>query len=111
MSDPLFRTITYTDNGTKDSINLDPSIADFKAFVAFTLSGGGTVDYKLQYSLSPMDVSDASALWFDSAVIPGSTTGSAVEALITPFSRIRAVITTLTGGTLTLQVRQGISVN
>lgn len=110
MTDPLFRTITYTDTGTKDSFNLDPSIASFKVCVAFTLSAG-TVDYKMQYSLSPMDVADADALWFDSTEVPASTTASIVAALATPYSRIRAVIAAISGGTLTMQVRQGISVN
>lgn len=110
MSDPLFQTATYSDNGTKDSIPLDPSIASFKAHIAFTLSSGGSVDYKMQYSVSPMTVSDSAALWFDSLVIPANTAASAVEILATPFSRVRAVIASLTG-TLTMQVRQGISVN
>lgn len=110
MTDPLFRTVTYGDDGEMASINLDPSIASFKAHVAFTLSSGGSVDYKMQYSLSPMTVSDADALWFDSLVIPANTAASAVEVLTTPFSRVRAVIASITG-TLTMQVRQGISVN
>lgn len=107
---PLYRTVVYDDDGVMPSVNLDPSIAGFNAIVAFTLSGGGSVDYKMQYSLSPMTVSDDDAIWFDSAVIPANTAGSAVEALATPFSRIRADIASITG-TLTLQVRQGLSVN
>lgn len=107
---PLYQAVTYSDDGVMPSLNLDPSIASFNVFVAFTLSNGGAVDYKMQYSLDPMTVADADAIWFDSAVIGANTSDSAVEALVTPFSRIRADIASLTG-TLTLQVRQGLSVN
>ena len=108
MSDPLYRTEAYTTTGTKGSINLDPSIASFKVTVAVTV--GTTATYKMQYSLDPMTVADASALWFDSLTIPAGTTASKVEAMTSPVARVRLIIAAVSG-TLTLQIRQGISVN
>lgn len=105
---PLYHTIAYTDTGTKASQNLDPSIVPFNANIAVTVGTSGT--YKLQYSLSANDVSDANALWFDSVDIPSGTTASATSVLTSPVSRIRLVIAA-NGGTITLQVRQGLSTN
>lgn len=105
---PMYQTVAYTTTGTKASLNLDPSIADFKATVAVTV--GTTATYKMQYSLDPMTVADASALWFDSATIPAGTTSSKVEGLVAPVARIRLIVAALSG-TLTLQVSQGLSVN
>lgn len=107
---PLSNEIVYVTSGTKDSINLDPSISPFNVNVAFTLSGG-TVSYKLQYSLSGPNVADSSALWFDSADFPAATAASKVAAISAPVARVRAVIAALSGGTLTLQILQGMSIN
>lgn len=105
---PLYHTIAYTTTGTKDSQNLDPSIVPFNAHVAVTVGTTGT--YKLQYSLSGSDVSDANALWFDSADIPAGTAASATTLITSPVSRIRLVIAAISG-TITMQVRQGFSTN
>lgn len=105
---PLYATQSYTTTGTKDSLALDPSIAPFNASVAVTL--GSTGNYKLQYSLDPMTVADASASWFDSVNIPAGTTASAVSNFMFPVARVRVIITTV-GTTLKLQVSQGISSN
>ncbi len=108
---PLYQTVVYITTGTKASLNLDPSLAPFNASIACTLVTG-PVDYKMQFSLDPFNtVSDANALWFDSADIPASTTASKTTALTYPVSRIRLIITTLTAGSLTLQVLQGLSIN
>ena len=103
-----YNTVAYTTTGTKASLNLDPSIADFKATVAVTV--GTTATYKMQYSLDPMTVADAAALWFDSATIPAGTTASKVEGLVAPVARVRLIIAAISG-TLTLQVSQGLTVN
>lgn len=105
---PFFHTIAYTTTGTKTSLNLDSNIAPFQVTVACTV--GTTATYKVQYSLDPMDVADASALWFDSTGIPTGTTSSAVTTFTSPVARIRLVIAAVSG-TLTLQTRQGISIN
>lgn len=107
---PLYREVSYTTTGTKDSLNMDPSIVPFNAVVACTLVAG-SVDYGMQYSLSPMTVTDANALWFDSIDIPAGTTGSAVASFAFPVSRVRFVIGALTTGPLTVQIQQGISTN
>lgn len=104
----LYNTVTYTTTGTKASVNLDPSIAPFQAAVACTL--GSTATYKLQFSLDPMTVADASATWQDSTGIPASTTANAATTFIGPVSRVRVVIAAV-GSTLILQVSQGISTN
>lgn len=104
----LYQTAAYTSTGTKGSLNLDPSIADFKATVAVNV--GTTATYKMQYSLDPTSVADAAALWFDSTNIPAGTTTTKIEGLVSPVSRIRLVIAAISG-TVTLQVLQGISVN
>lgn len=106
----FYRTISYTTTGVKESINLDPYIAPFEVTVACTL-GAGSVSYKMQYSLDPMTVADAAALWFDSGDIPAATITSAVSLLRSPVFRIRLDIASLVTGPLTLQVSQGMSTN
>lgn len=107
---PLSRTVSYTTTGTKESLNMDPSQAPFNATVACTLVAG-TVSYKLQYSLSSMNVADADALWFDSIDIPSGTTASAVSSLPFPVERVRLVIASIATGPLTVNIVQGISSN
>jgi len=107
---PLYQTITYTTTGTKQSLNLDPSIVPFNATVAVTLTAG-TTSYKMQYSVTPFDTADASSNWFDSTDIPAATTSSAVSSLPFPVSRVRLIIAALSGGNLVLEVNQGISTN
>ena len=104
----LSHEVAYTDTGTKLSVNLDPSISPFNASVVCNLSSTGT--YKLQYSLSGSDVSDAAAIWVDSANIPAGTTATAVSNFMFPVSRCRLIIAA-NGGTITLQVLQGYTNN
>lgn len=105
---PLYQTVAYTTTGTKASINTDPSIAPFNTTVAVTIGNAGS--YTLQYSLSGPDVADADALWFNSVNMPSGTTTSAVSSFISPVSRLRLIIASVTG-TITLQVSQGFSKN
>ncbi len=105
---PIFKTVSYTDTGTKESLNLDPSIAPFQVTASVNLSSTG--NYKLQFSLDPMTVADADAVWQDSVNIPSGTTSSAVTAIISPITRVRTVIAA-NGGIITVQLYQGISVN
>jgi hypothetical protein len=108
---PLYQAISYTTTGTKASLNLDPSIAPFNASVACTLVAG-SISYKLQFSLDPFDtVTDANALWFDSADIPSGTTASKTSALTYPVSRVRFIIASIATGPLTVQILQGLSIN
>lgn len=104
----LYNEIAYTTTGTKDGVNLDPSISPFNASVAVTV--GNTATYKLQFSLSPLTVADSTALWFDSVNIPSGTTASAVTNIMFPVSRIRLVIAAISG-TVTLQASQGYTNN
>lgn len=103
-----YQELTYDSTGTKASINLDPAILPFNATVCCTLSN--TATYKLQYSLSPMTVADADALWLDSGDIPSGTTTSATSGFPYPVQRVRAVIAAL-NGTLTVQALQSYSSN
>ena len=105
-----YRTVTYTTTGTKESLDFDPSIVPFNATVACTVVTG-PVSYKIQYSLDPMTVAEASATWIDSGDIPAATTTSATSAFQFPVSRIRAVIATLTAGSIQVQCLQGLSTN
>jgi hypothetical protein len=107
---PLFQSVIYTTTGTKQSLNLDPSITPFNAVIACTVLTG-PASYKMQYSVTPFTVADADANWFDSGDIPAATTTSAVSGLITPASRVRLVIATLTAGSITLEITQGFSSN
>jgi hypothetical protein len=107
---PLYHSISYTDSGTQESINLDPSVVPFNACVGCTLVAG-SASYKLQYSLSPMTVADADALWFDSGDIPAATITSAATGFPYPVQRVRLVIASLVTGPLVLQVLQGFSTN
>src|SRR6185312_14082636 len=102
MPIPLFQTQTYTTTGTKASLNMDPSIAPFNATIAVTLTAG-TTSYKLQYSITPFDVADANANWFDSTDIPASTSTSKTSFVTAPYGRIRLVIASLSGGNLVLE--------
>lgn len=105
---PLYVTASYTDTGTKGSLNLDPSIAPFNASIVVTLSSTG--NYKLQYSLDPQTTADADSIWTDSVNIPSGTTASAVTNFMFPVSKIRAVIAS-NGGTITVQALQGFTNN
>jgi hypothetical protein len=105
---PLYRTETYTTTGDKGSLNLDPSIAPFNASVVVTV--GTTATYGLQYSLDPMDVTDANATWVDSVNIPSGTTATAVTNFMFPVSRIRLVIVAV-DSTIVLQALQGFTNN
>lgn len=110
---PLQRSETYTTTGTKGSWNCDPSIAAFSLNIVCILSAG-TVDYKLQYSYDTLDnpvLTDSDATWIDSDDIPASTAGTAEANFNTPIARIRVVIAALSGGTLTMKMLQGMSVN
>lgn len=110
---PYYRTQTYSAAATTPSWNLDPAIVPFNATVVCTLSAG-SVSYKLQYTLNALDgplETDSSALWTDSPDIPSGTTASAQAAFIAPVARVRLVIASLSGGTLTMQMRQGLSTN
>lgn len=105
-----YQTNSYTTTGTKGSINLDPAIAPFSVNVVCTLVGAATGTYSLQYSLDPMTVADADALWLTSGDIPIGTATSAGSFLMSPVSRIRPVIAAISG-TLTIQTLQGLSTN
>lgn len=104
----LSHYVTYSDTGTKASVNLDPSIAPFNASVVCSLSSTGS--YKLQYSLSDSNVADADAIWVDSANIPAGTTATAVTNFMFPVSRARLIIAS-NGGTISLQALQGYTNN
>lgn len=103
-----YSEVTYSSTGAKPSINVDPLIAPFQTAVACTLGTTGT--YKVEYSFSPMSVTDANAIWFDSVGIPAGSTASAVTTFFGPVSRVRVNIAAL-GTTLIMQVSQGISTN
>jgi hypothetical protein len=110
---PYYRTQTYSAAATTVSWNLDPAIVPFAASIVVTLSAG-TTSYKLQYSLNPLDgplETDASATWVDWPDIPAGTAASAQTTIQQPVARIRLVIASLSGGTLTMQARQGLSTN
>ena len=110
---PLQRTETYTTTGTKGSWNCDPSITPFNVNVAFALVTG-PVSYKLQYSYDTLDdptKTDNDATWFDSTEIPAATAASAAQQFTAPIARVRAVIATLTAGSLQMTMLQGMSTN
>lgn len=109
----LSSTETYTTTGTKTSRNADPSIVPFNLNVNFDLSNGGSVSYKLQYTYDSFDspsMTDASATWYDSTVIPAGTSASAAQQFTAPVTRVRAVIASLTGS-LKMTMNQGMSTN
>lgn len=111
---PYYRSQVYSAPATTVSWNLDPAIAPFNAAVTVTLLGGASASYKLQWTLDSLDgptATDASANWFDSPDMPSGTTTGATAGFITPVARIRLVIASLSGGTLQLQARQGLSTN
>lgn len=111
---PYFQQQIYSTAATEKSLNPDPAIAPFNLFVNCIVGGGATASYKLQYTTDNFDgptMTDAAANWIDSTDIPAATATSKSSFIQTPVSRIRLVIATLTGGTLTLQMRQGLSIN
>lgn len=105
---PLYRTITYTTTGTKQSLNLDPSIVPFNAAITAALTG--TADYKFQYSLTPFTIADASANWLDIPGTASSITTSTSVPLLTPVARVRLVIAAISGS-LVVEINQGFSTN
>ena len=104
----LAHSAAYTDTGTKTSLTMDPSIAPFNASVSVNLSSTG--NYKLQYSLTDAEISDASAIWTDSVNIPSGTTSSKVTNFAFPVTRVRVIIAS-NGGTITLETLQGFTTN
>lgn len=111
---PYYQTLTYSSAATEPSIGLDPAIVPFNATVVCTLLGGATASYKLQWTLNSLDNptdTDSIANWTDSTDIPLGTTGNSYSQLLSPVARVRLVIATLSGGTLQIQVRQGLSTN
>lgn len=105
---PLFQSVVYSAPATTQSLNLDPSIVPFNATIICTLSG--TASYKMQYAVTPFTVADSSTNWVDSGDIPSGTTTSAVSGIITPVSRVRLVIASISGS-ITMEVTQGFSSN
>src|ERR1700743_280454 len=104
-----FQQQVYSAPATEPSLNPDTCIAPFNVFVNCVLSNGATASYKLQYTCDNFDgplATDSGANWTDSTDIPAATATSKASFIQTPVSRLRLVIATLTGGTLTLQVRQ-----
>lgn len=109
---PYRRTEAYTTIGTKASWNVDPSIAPFALNVACTLLTG-TVSYKMQFTLDPLDsptAVDSDASWFDFPEIPAATAASAQAALSVPVARIRVIIAAI-AGSLKVEAIQGLSTN
>ena len=110
---PYSRSITYSTSGTKASFDFDASIAPFNASITCSVLGGATTSYKLQYTNTNYGVltTDAQANWFDSADIPAGTTVSTFASFITPITRARLVIASLSGGTVVVEASQGLSTN
>ena len=103
-----YQTVSYTDTGTKASLALDPSIASFNATVGVFLSSTGT--YGLQFSLDPLDTSDAASDWLSDLILPTGTTVSGFQAYNMPITKVRIVIAA-NGGTIKLKVLQGFTGN
>lgn len=102
-----YQSRTFTGAGTTASINLDPSIADFKVRVRATVTG--TISYKMQLSMNADSVADASAVWWDSAEIPAGTVATDEELINYPVARIRFVIAS-GDGSIFVEVLQGFMV-
>jgi hypothetical protein len=110
---PYTHSVTYSSSGTQPSVDFDPSIAPFNASITCTLLGGATASYKLQYTTHSYGVldTDSNANWFDSPDIPAGTTSSTFASFITPVTRVRLIIASLSGGTLQMETIQGLSTN
>jgi len=110
---PYTHSVTYSAPATTPSIDFDPSIAPFNASITCTLLSGATASYKLQYTTHNYGVldTDSNANWFDSPDIPSGTTASTFASFITPVTRVRLVIASLSGGTLQMETLQGLSTN
>lgn len=110
---PYTRSVTYSAAATTPSVDFDASIAPFNAAITCTLLGGATASYKLQYTLHNYGVldTDSNANWYDSPDIPSGTTSSSFVSFITPVTRVRLVIASLSGGTLQMETIQGLSTN
>lgn len=102
---PPYQTESYATTGVKASLALDTTVAPLDVTIAATLVAG-SVSYKLEYSLDPSSVSDADALWFESADIPAGTDASAVASFSFPANRVRVDIASIATGPLILQVLQ-----
>lgn len=113
---PYNRTVTYPSGsaGAMASVDLDPSIAPNNAVVSVVLNGAAAASFSMQYTLddfsSPL-MTDAQATWFTSTGIPLATAANIIASLPFPVTRIRLVIASLTGGSLTMRTLQGLSIN
>jgi hypothetical protein len=112
---PYSKTITYLAgaSGAQASFDFDPSIAPFNAAITCTLLSGATANYKLQYTTTTYGVTttDSQANWFDSPDIPAGTTASTYAAFLTPITRARINLSSLSGGNMQVDVIQGMSTN
>ena len=102
-----YQSRTFSGTGTTASINLDPSIADFKVRVRATVTG--TISYKMQLSMDATSATDANAIWWDSTEIPAGTVATDEELINYPVARIRFVIAS-GSGSIFVEVLQGFMV-
>ena len=113
---PYNRTVTYPAGsaGAMPSVDLDPSIAPSNAVASVVLNGAATGSFSLQYTLDDFSspyMTDAQATWFTSPDIPLGSAANVNAAFVLPVTRIRVVFASLAGGSCTLRVLQGMSIN
>jgi hypothetical protein len=102
-----YQAQTFSGAGTTASINLDPSVADFKVRVRATVTG--TISYKMQLSMNSDPVADSAAVWWDSTEIPAGTVATDEELINYPVARIRFVIAS-GSGSIFVETLQGFMV-
>ena len=94
--------------GVQPSINLDPSISPFTATVVVFLLSTGT--FTLQYSVDPIDVSDANSRWFNDALLAPGSTASGTASYAFPITKVRLSIAA-NGSGIELKTLQGYTTN
>ena len=97
---------TYSTIATQIPISLDWRVVPFSVSYAVVYNGS-TGSMTLDHTYDNVNDPTITPTWFSSAAITSNGEGT----LTTPVQFVRANITALTGGTLTLKILQGESIN
>lgn len=98
---------TYTTTGIQTAVGLDWQIVPFSVSYAITKGGSPTFSLTVDHTYDNLNDPSITPVWF-----AGTAVTDAAEGVFTaPVQFIRVNIASLSGGTVTLKVLQGESIN
>ena len=115
MASPLSKFVTVSATGTATVCNLDSTIAPFSVAIQVYVPGGVTTTYSVEYTLDELVLQDGTAnpnvRWTTDPQFPVGSSATITGNYLFNISAIRVNVATLSGGSLELKVRQGVSIN